>query len=92
MILTIAISPSLFENSFTQQISLHQQWKKFADVDMLTCKSGYLLIQKSIDSPACVVPSTYLKLVDRGYGFHNQSIMNKNPEMMNNFLNGMVSN
>ncbi len=92
MILTLAIGPLFFENSFAQQMSPHQQWKKFADVDMLTCKSGYLLIQKSNGNPACVMPSTYLKLVDRGYGFYNQSIMDKNPEMMNNFLNSMASN
>ena len=67
MILTIVISPSFFENSFAQQMPPHQQWKKFADVDMLTCKSGYLLIQKSNSNPACVIPSIYLKLVDRGW-------------------------
>lgn len=69
----------------------HQQWKKFADVDMLTCKSGYLLLQKSNGNPACVMPSTYLKLVDRGYGNHNQPLMDKNPDMMNNLMIQMVS-
>jgi len=70
----------------------HQKWKKFADVDMLTCKSGYLLLQKSNGNPTCVMPSTYLKLVDRGYGNHNQSIMDKHPEMMNHLMNSMASN
>ena len=92
MILTIAISPAFFENSFAQQMSPHQQWKKFADVDMLTCKSVHLLLQKSNGNPACVMPSTYLKLVDRGYGLYNQSMMDKNPEMMNNLMNSMASN
>lgn len=92
MILTIVVSPSFFENSFAQQMPLHQQWKKIADIDMLTCKSGNLLIQKSNDNPACVMPSTYLKLIDRGYGVYNQSLMNKNPEMMNNLMNSMASN
>ena len=92
MILTIAISPSFFENSFAQQMTPHQQWKKFADFDMLSCKSGYLLIQKSNGNPACVMPSTYLKLVDRGYGSHNQSMMDKRPEMMNNLMDSMASN
>ena len=92
MILTVAVSPSFFETSFAQQMTLHQQWKKFADVDMLTCKSGNLLIQKSNGNPACVMPSTYLKLVDRGYGVYNQSMMNKNPEMLNNLMNSMASN
>jgi len=91
MILTIAINPSLFENSFAQQMSPHQQWKKFTDVDMLTCKSGYLLLQKNNGNPSCVMPSTYLKLVDRGYGNHNQSMMDKNPDMMNNLMIQMAS-
>ena len=92
MILTIVISPSLFENSFAQQMTPHQQWKKFADTDMMTCKSGHLLLQKSNGNPACVMPSTYLKLVDRGYGNHNQSLMDKNPEMMTHLMNSMASN
>jgi len=93
MILTITISPAFFENSFAQQqMTPHQQWKKFADPDMLTCKPGHLLIQKSNGNPACVMPSTYLKLVDRGYGPHNQSMMDKHPEMMNHLMNSMASN
>lgn len=92
MIVTIAISPSFFENSFAQQMTPHQQWKKFTDIDMMTCKSGHLLIQKNNGNPACVMPSTYLKLVDRGYGSHNQSMMDKHPEMMNHLMNSMASN
>ncbi|WP_297440467.1 hypothetical protein [Nitrosopumilus sp.] len=92
MILGVAVSPILLENSFAQEISIHQQWKKFADVDMLTCKSGQLFLQKNNGNPACVKPSTYLKLVDRGYGIHNQSIMDKHPEMMTHLMNGMASN
>ena len=92
VILTIAISPTFFENSFAQQMTPHQQWKKFADIDMLTCKSGHLLLQKNNGNPTCVMPSTYLKLIDRGYGIHNQSIMDKHPEMMTNLMNGMASN
>jgi len=90
-IITIAISPA-FENSFAQEINPHQQWKKFADLDVITCKSGQLLLQKSNGNPACVTPSTYLKLVDRGYGTHNQSMMDKNPEMMNELMSAMASN
>ncbi len=70
----------------------HQQWKKFADLDMITCKSGHLLLQKNDGNPACVMPSTYVKLIDRGYGSHNQSMMDKHPEMMINLMNSMASN
>ena len=70
----------------------HQQWKKFADLDMITCKSGQLLLQKNNGNPACVMPSTYVKLIVRGYGIHNQSMMDKHPEMMINLMNSMASN
>jgi hypothetical protein len=92
IILTITVSPAFFDNSFAQEMTPHQQWKKFSNLDMLTCKSGHLLIQKNDGNPACVMPSTYLKLVDRGYGPHNQSIMDKNPEMMTHLMNSMASN
>ena len=92
LILTITFSPTFFENSFAQEMTPHQQWKKFADLDMITCKSGQLLLQKSNGNPACVMPSTYLKLIDRGYGIHNQSMMDKHPEMMINLMNSMASN
>jgi hypothetical protein len=92
LILTITFSPTFFENSFAQEMTPHQQWKKFADLNMITCKSEHLLLQKSDGNPACVMPSTYLKLIDRGYGIHNQSMMDKHPEMMINLMNSMASN
>ncbi len=92
LILTITFSPTFFENSFAQEMTPHQQWKKFTDIDMITCKSGHLLLQKNNGDPACVMPSTYLKLLDRGYGSHNQSMMDKHPEMMINLMNSMASN
>ena len=93
VILTLAVSPSYFENTFAQQdMRPHQQWEKFGDLDLLTCKSGHLLLQKTNGNPTCVIPSTYLKLIDRGYGSHNQSMMEKHPQMMNNLMNNMASN
>ncbi len=70
----------------------HQQWKKFADIDMLTCKSEHLLLQKTNGNPLCVMPMTYLKLVDRGYGNYDSSIMGKRPAMLNDLMQSMVSN
>ena len=75
-----------------QELSPHKQWKKFADPDMLTCKSDFLLLQKYDGKPACVMPNTYLKLVDRGFGSHNQSMIDKRPEMMNHLMQSMASN
>jgi len=93
MVFSISLSPVFFENSFAQQeMSPHQQWKKFADPDTLTCKQGHLLLQKSNGNPSCVLPSTYLKLVQRGYGNYDVSIMSKRPEMMNTLMQSMTSN
>jgi hypothetical protein len=68
IIFSITIIPVLFDDSFAQQMSPHQQWKQFSNFDMMTCKEGHLLLQKTNGYPSCVMPSTYLKLVDRGYG------------------------
>jgi hypothetical protein len=93
IILSISISPILFETSFAQQeMSPHYQWKKFADPDTLICKQGYLLLQKNDGNPACITPSTYLKLIDRGYGDYDSSIMSKRPEMMNHLMQNITSN
>jgi hypothetical protein len=91
MVLTITLSFTFVENSFAQEMNPLQQWKKFADPDILTCKSGHLLLQKSNGNPACLTPQTYLKLVERGYGIHNQSLVSKNPEMMNILMNTIKS-
>ena len=83
----------MLEFSFAQEeLSPHKQWKKFADPDMLTCKSEFLLLQKYDGKPACVMPNTYLKLVERGFGSHNQSLIDKRPEMMNHLMQSMASN
>jgi hypothetical protein len=93
LILSFSTSPAFFENSFAQQeMSPHDQWKKFADLDTLICKQGHLLLQKNNGNPACVLPFTYLKLIDRGYGAYDSSIMSKHPEMMNQLMQNMASN
>jgi hypothetical protein len=93
LIFSFSTSPAFFENSFAQQeISPHDQWKKFADLDTLICKQGHLLLQKNNGNPACVLPFTYLKLIDRGYGAYDSSIMSKHPEMMNQLMQNMASN
>jgi len=93
MVLTVVVSPTLLENSFAQQnMSPHKQWMQFVDLDMINCKPGHLLLQKNNGNPTCVMPSTYLELVHRGYGNYNQSIMDKRPEMLDNLMHNMASN
>lgn len=80
------------DNSFAQNMSPHHQWKKFSDPYTITCKPDHLLLQKNDGRPACVIPSTYLKLVDRGYGNFDTSIFSERPEMMNQLIQNMVAN
>lgn len=93
LILCISFSPFLFENSFSQENLIfppRQQWKQLPDPDILTCKDGLILLQKTNGSPACVSSSTYLKLIDRGYGKFDSSQLMKRPEMMTHLMGGMV--
>ncbi|MDH3278990.1 MAG: hypothetical protein OEM17_02340 [Nitrosopumilus sp.] len=92
LLIVFSISVMYLEDSFAQNISPHHQWKKFTDPDTITCKPDHLLLQKNDGTPACVMPSTYLKLVDRGYGNYDTSIMSKRPEMMNQLIQNMVVN
>lgn len=85
--------PIFFESSYSQEnqiIPPRHQWKQLPDPDNLTCKEGLVLLQKITGIPACVEPSTYLKLVDRGYGHFNSSHLMKNPEMMTLLMEGMI--
>ena len=92
LLIALSISIVSLEHSFAQNISPHHQWKTIADPDSIICKSGHLLLQKNDGTPSCVMPSTYLKLIDRGYGNYDSSIMSKRPEMMNKLMQNMVSN
>lgn len=73
-------------------MSIHQQWKKSLDPDSLKCSQGHILLQKNDGTPACVMPSTYEKLIDRGYAKYDSSLMSKRPDMMNQLVQHMISN
>jgi hypothetical protein len=93
VIFSISLVPIFFENTFAQEITPpRKQWKQLPDLEILTCKAGMLLLQKSDGSPACVSPSTYLKLVDRKYGKYDSILLVKQPEMIDDLLSNMVSN
>jgi hypothetical protein len=92
IVLSISLAPILFENTFAQEITPpRKQWKQVPDIEILTCKSGMLLLQKSDGSPTCVLPSTYLKLVDRKYGKYDSTLVNQ-PKIIDSLLSNMVSN
>lgn len=93
VVLSINLTPILFENTFAQEIiPPKKQWKQVPDIEILSCKSEMLLLQKSDGTPTCVSPSTYLKLIDRKYAKYDSPIFVKQPEMIETLLNNMVSN
>lgn len=83
---------TIFEDTFAQEMSIHQQWKKFSDLYLLKCNQGHILLQKNDGTPACVLPYTYEKLIDRGYTKFDLSLMSKRPDMMNQLMDHMISN
>lgn len=94
IIIGIFLSPFLFDNTFAQENQItppRHQWKQLPDPDVLTCKEGLILIQKNNGAPACVSPSAYLKLVDRGYGKFDSSQLMKRPVMMTHLMSGMIN-
>jgi len=74
------------------KIPVKQQWQIFPDIEQITCANAYgVLIKVSTETPTCVKPAVYLRLVNRGYGEHDFSLMSKNQEFMigidNNIMN-----
>ena len=95
LILITTVIPSLVSNSSGQEsgfVPPRQQWKTTSDINELTCKQGFVLLQKNNGEPACVSPHAYLKLVDRGYGVFDSSIMMNRPTMMDDLMQDMASN
>lgn len=92
MITNILLISIFYENSFGDDLSPRQQWKQFADPEMLTCKDGFVLLQKNNGYPACVTPSTYLKLIDRNFTKFDFTIILNRSNMMNSLMENMASN
>lgn len=94
-VLTITLSISIsmiYESSAQSVIPPRHQWKQIDNIDDIICKDGLILLQKNNGAPACVSPTAYFKLVDRGYGMYDSSLMMKHPEMATNLMKNMASN
>lgn len=91
-ITSLLIIPYSYDNSFGETLSPLKQWKKFADPQLLTCKDGFVLLQKSNGFPACVSPLTYLKLIDRGFTKFDFTLILNRSDMMTSLMETMASN
>lgn len=91
---SLSLSPILIVELSAEEGDLippRKQWKQISDIEQLTCKEGLLLLQKNNGAPACVSSSSYLRLVDRGYGMFDSQIMMNRPIMMNNLMQTMTA-
>ena len=88
----IGISPFLANPALAQMhwMSPRAQWQNTPDTSQITCQEGFVLLTKSNGMPACVSPSSYLRLVDRGWGMWDDSVMMNRPQMMNNLIETMM--
>ncbi len=74
------------------KMSVKQQWEMFPNIEQITCANGYgILIKESTGTPVCVKPAVYLRLVNRGYGEHDFSLMSKNQEFMTGIDNNIMN-
>lgn len=92
-IATVIGMSSFLVNSASAQMhwmSPRAQWQTNPDVSQITCQEGFVLLTKANGLPACVSPSSYLRLVDRGWGMWDSSMMMNRPQMMNNLMGGMI--
>ena len=81
-----------YESGFAQKdLSPLQQWKKFADPDVLNCNGEYLLLQKDNGFPACVSASTYFKLIERGYDKFDYTLLDNHPEMISQIIHKILN-
>ena len=74
-----------------ENLSPRQQWEKFTVPDLLMCKEGFILLQKNNDYPACVTPSTYLKLIERNFTKFDFTLILDRSNMMNYLIQHMTS-
>jgi len=94
LIAILALSPILVDSIFAQILRntpVGHQWDLHHDITQLTCAKGTaILLMNNDGEPACVKPSTYLTLVDRGYGKFDSNIMMNRPMMMQGLMGQMM--
>ena len=94
LVAVLALSPILVDSIFAQILRntpVGHQWDLHHDITQLTCAKGTAILLMNTDGePACVKPSTYLTLVDRGYGKFGSNIMMNRPMMMQGLMGQMM--
>ena len=88
----IGLSPFLINSASAQMhlVSPREQWQNAHNISQITCQEGLVLLTKANGMPACVSTSSYLRLVDRGWGMWDDSVMMNRPQMMNDLMETMM--
>ena len=87
----LSLSPILNEAmAQTQHMSVRQQWMMTDDPNQITCPTGMGMMMRHNGDPVCFTPSTYMRLVDRGWGNYDFNYMTKDPQFMTGMMNNMM--
>ena len=89
--LILSASPILNEAmAQTQNMSVRQQWMMHNDPNQITCPTGMGMMMRYNGDPVCFTPSSYMRLVDRGWGTWDYSYMTKDQQFMTGMMNNMM--
>ena len=94
LIITIfTISISLISEQVMAQTMMtpKQQMMMGTNSDQITCADGKVLMMNNMGMPACVTPSTYWRLADRGWGNFDTELLAKNQNHMHGVMGAMIN-
>jgi len=93
IIAIFTISISLISEQVMAQTMMtpKQQMTMGTNPDQITCADGKVLMMNSMGMPACVTPSTYWRLADRGWGNFDTELLAKNQNHMHGIMGAMVN-
>ncbi len=91
----LSLAPILSNSVFAQMgmpmMSPRQQYMMHNDPNQITCRAGMgLLIGSSSGTPACVTSTTYMRLVDRGWGNYDTNYMMRDQQFMQGVMNNVM--
>ena len=93
IIAILTISLSLLSESVMAQTMMtpRQQMMMGTNPDQITCTDGKVLMIKNMGMSACVSPSTYWRLADRGWGAFDTDTLAQNQNYMHGVMGAMIN-
>jgi len=91
--LTAVVLFSLSEDIFAQNnpyMPVRHQWMMNNDPNQITCPTGMGMMMSNSGNPACLTPSSYMRLADRGWGNYDYNYMARDQQFMTGMMNNMM--